>query len=216
MTSARGHAEASVERLFQSSLVDAIRTRRTVRRFLPDPISSELLGEILALALRAPSAHNSQPWRFVVLQNREDRQALAQVMGVELRASRLKDGDLLEVVEADVARSTALILAAPTAILVCMTRADMHVYPDPDRDLAEMTMGAQSAALAAGFILLAAHASGLGGCWMCAPLFCGDAVRSLLKLAEDWAPQALILLGHSEGDGETKGRRAMQEVVLWR
>ncbi|MBN2555219.1 MAG: nitroreductase family protein [Anaerolineales bacterium] len=216
MTAAQSHTQASIEQLLQSSLVDAIRTRRTVRRFLPDPISKELLDEILALAVRAPSAHNSQPWRFVVLRDQEARQALAQVMGVELRASRLQDGDLLEVVEADVARSKARILAAPAAILICMTRAAMHEYSDRDRDYAERMMGVQSTALAAGNLLLAAHASGLGGCWMCAPLFCGDAVRSLLELADDWIPQALILLGHPRGDGKPKKRRAMQEVVLWR
>lgn len=49
------------------SAIDAIRSRRSVRRFLPDPVARETLLELLDLAACAPSGVNSQPWKVHVL-----------------------------------------------------------------------------------------------------------------------------------------------------
>lgn len=48
-------------------VLEALRTRKSIRGFKPDPLSRGILGEILELAARAPSALNSQPWEFFVL-----------------------------------------------------------------------------------------------------------------------------------------------------
>ncbi len=48
-------------------IVEAIRTRMSIRDFNPDPVPKEILKEILEIAARAPSAENSQPWEFTVL-----------------------------------------------------------------------------------------------------------------------------------------------------
>lgn len=49
------------------NLDDAIRTRRSIRGYKPDPVPRALLEEIIALALRAPSSMNTQPWHLHVL-----------------------------------------------------------------------------------------------------------------------------------------------------
>jgi nitroreductase len=77
-------------------------------------------------------------------------------------------------------------------------------------------MALQSCALAGGHLLLAAHASGLGACWMCAPLFAPDVVRQALALPNDWEPQAAIVLGYPAESGEARGRKPVDEVTLWR
>ncbi|MCH7936540.1 MAG: nitroreductase [Proteobacteria bacterium] len=46
---------------------DAIASRRSIRCFLPDPVSRETVTELLALASRAPSGTNIQPWRVTVI-----------------------------------------------------------------------------------------------------------------------------------------------------
>ncbi|MBU0992818.1 MAG: nitroreductase [Proteobacteria bacterium] len=48
-------------------IVEAIRTRKSIRKFKPQPVSKEMLKEILEIAVRAPSAENTQPWEFFVL-----------------------------------------------------------------------------------------------------------------------------------------------------
>ena len=46
---------------------DVILGRRSIRGYKPDPVPRELIEEILALAIRAPSSMNTQPWNFTVL-----------------------------------------------------------------------------------------------------------------------------------------------------
>lgn len=48
-------------------IVEAIKTRKSIRNFKPDPVPKEVLREILEIASRAPSAMNTQPWEFIVL-----------------------------------------------------------------------------------------------------------------------------------------------------
>jgi coenzyme F420-0:L-glutamate ligase / coenzyme F420-1:gamma-L-glutamate ligase len=193
----------------------AMRARRSVRRYLEQPVRRAALERVLAAAAWAPSAHNRQPWRFSVLTHSDDKQRLAHAMGERLRADRLRDGDDIRVIDGDVARSRARITEAPALIVVSMTLADMDRYPDPRRSEAERIMAIQSVAMAVQNLLLAAHNEGLGACWMCAPLFCADAVRAAVGLPEDHEPQALITLGAPANAGKPASRKALTEVVRW-
>jgi nitroreductase len=47
-------------------IVEAIKTRKSIRKFTSDPISKDTIRKILEIASRAPSAENTQPWEFVV------------------------------------------------------------------------------------------------------------------------------------------------------
>jgi coenzyme F420-0:L-glutamate ligase / coenzyme F420-1:gamma-L-glutamate ligase len=95
-----------------------------------------------------------------------------------------------------------------------LSMADMDRYPDRARQHNEWTMAVQSTAMAGQNLLLAAHAAGLGACWMCAPLFCPDAVREVLELPESWQPQGLVTLGYPAEERE-KSRLPLAERVLW-
>ena len=48
-------------------LLQAIKERRTIRRFKPEPVPKELLEQLIKDAMWAPSAMNTQPWKFIVL-----------------------------------------------------------------------------------------------------------------------------------------------------
>ena len=198
-----------------AALHQAIRDRRSVRRYTAEPLAAEVVERLLAAAAWAPSAHNGQPWRFAVLTAAADRDRLARAMGERLRADRLADGEPAAVVEADAARSYARLTGAPVVVVVCLTLADMDRYPDLRRGNAERLMAVQSAAMAVQNLLLAAHAEGLGACWMCAPLFCPDSVQSALGVPADWEPQALVTLGWPAGRGKPASRRPLAEVVRW-
>ena len=76
-------------------------------------------------------------------------------------------------------------------------------------------MAAQSTALAAQNLLLAAHDAGLGACWMCAPLFCPDVVSTQLDLPADWEPQALLTLGYPDEQKQST-RQPLETRVVWR
>lgn len=48
-------------------IIEAVKTRKSIRGYKPDPVPKEVLGQILELASHAPSAMNTQPWEFTVL-----------------------------------------------------------------------------------------------------------------------------------------------------
>jgi coenzyme F420-0:L-glutamate ligase / coenzyme F420-1:gamma-L-glutamate ligase len=203
MTSGR----QSPAEIFYSLVAD----RRSIRRYEASAVPAETLDRVLAAARWAPSAHNRQPWRFAILTAFDWKDRLARAMGERLRRDRLADGDPVAAIDQDVARSYARITGAPVAIVVALDMADMDRYPD-DRRRAEHTMAVQSAAMAVQNLLLAAHAEGLGACWMCAPLFCPDVVTEALGLPKEWEPQAIVTLGRPAAPGKPATRRLIDEI----
>ncbi len=176
-------------------LLDLIKSRRSIRRYRPEPIPRETIWRLLEAASWAPSAHNRQPWRFAVLTDMADKDQLARAMGARLRTDRTADGDDPADIERDVARSYARLTGAPVLIIVYLSMVDMDTYPDARRARNEWVMAVQSTAMAAQNLLLLAHAEGLAACWLCAPLFVPELVQDRLGLPKDWQPQGLITLG---------------------
>ena len=58
---------------------ECVQTRRTVRNFKPDPLPEELVFRIVQAGRWAPSSSNSQPWHFIVVQNRDTLTALGEI-----------------------------------------------------------------------------------------------------------------------------------------
>jgi coenzyme F420-0:L-glutamate ligase/coenzyme F420-1:gamma-L-glutamate ligase len=195
--------------------LDWLRSRRSVRRFQPHPVPDGLVRIVLETATWAPSAHNRQPWRFAVLKSPQARQNLADAMGEAFQRDLLADGLSPQQVQAQVSRSRARINEAPVAVVLCLDPSQGDVYPDPFRLQAELMMGVQGVALAGGYLLLAAHAVGLAGVWVCAPLFTPAVVRRALHLPDEWQPQALILLGYPESIPKPRPRRPLDEVAIF-
>ena len=76
--------------------MNPIYARRSIRRFLPDPVARETLIDLVKAGMSAPSAGNEQPWQFLVL---TERSILGKIMEIHPHAAMLKE--------------------APAAILVC-------------------------------------------------------------------------------------------------
>jgi len=191
-------------------------TRRSIRRFDSRPIPERLIRRVVGAALRAPSAHNRQPWRFAIVQKGAGRDDLVDAMAERFHKDLMGDGLAEEDVERRVNLSRERLRSAPLVVVVCMTMEDMDTYADVRRQEAERTMAVQSVALAAGQLLLAAHAEGLGGCWMCAPLFAPAEVREALGLPATWEPQGLLALGYPAEPGRETSRRQLDDVAVWR
>jgi nitroreductase len=78
--------------------VDAIYTRRSIRKYLDQPVPEELVGKLLAAAMQAPSARNQQPWHFVVI---NDRRTLVEITTFRPNAAMAADAPLAMLVCAD-------------------------------------------------------------------------------------------------------------------
>src|SRR5262245_6625179 len=75
-----------------TDLQNFLRTRRSIRRFKPDPVPDSVIQTILTTATFAPSAHNRQPWRFVVLTDESVKTNLAEAMALDFERDLTHDG----------------------------------------------------------------------------------------------------------------------------
>jgi coenzyme F420-0:L-glutamate ligase/coenzyme F420-1:gamma-L-glutamate ligase len=197
-------------------MLQFLTSRRSYKRaFAERPVDTSLIEKIVETSRWAPSAHNAQPWRFVAIIDKERRQTLAREMGSSFRDDLTKSKFSPSEIEARVAHSIKVFTSAPVLILVCgETAGTMDLYPDRNRQDAEITMLVQSVANGICYFTLAAHACGLASSWYCAPLFAKATVREVLHLPPTWDPQAFVTLGYPQGAPISPPKRQTIEAIL--
>lgn len=196
-----------------ASLTGITQGRRSVRSFRPDPVPREAIVRAVEAAGWAPSPHGTQPWRFVVLESRERRAELAEAMSATWRTQLALDSQDPVEIERRVRNSRDRLVTPPLLILLCRYLPDTHVYPDPDRQLAEQTMATQSLGAAAQNFLLALYADGLDAGWMCAPLFCPELIVATLGLDPALEPHAFFPVGYAARDPSRRPRRPAEDLI---
>ena len=189
-------------------LLDIMRHRRSVRKYKTDPIPREVLTEILDAACHAPSAINLQHWYFAVIESPEKMAELKEVMKRvsdkfhPVLAERFKNNP-------ETIQETETFLSglghAPVCILAFFLKPDY-----PERDVAM-----QSVSAALENLLLAAWDSGVGGCWISAPIHAGVGP----ELQEKFAPGhgefvAAMTLGYPEIIPKKPPRRDGRYTIL--
>ncbi len=189
--------------------LEAIDSRRSVRRFAPREVPPELVPKLIAAACAAPAPHRSRPWRFVEVRP-GTRPRLIEAMAAAWRAHLESDRRSTEVLDKPFARSRRQLTEAPLLLLACLELENARGWPDERRRAAEHDMYMQSLGAALQNLLLAAHAHGLGGYLKGAPLFCRAAVAEALDLPPGWQPAFLVLLGYPAGDSEPAPRPAVR------
>jgi len=187
-----------------------LRTRRSIRRFKADPIPDSVIESILTTSTYAPSAHNRQPWRFAIVKQkaRSVKSRLGLAITSKMREDMQAEGATDTDIEKRVNSSLRRIEEAPLAIILCRDVEDVRVDTEQEK-----VMGTQSVASAGLQLLLAAHAEGLGGNWICWPLYAPEAVRTVLDLPYSWEPQAMYFLGYPEEEPQIKERKSLKEIV---
>jgi nitroreductase len=139
-----------------------ILTRRSIRRYLSDPIPRQDLEEILQAGTMAPSAVNLQPWYFVAVESEGPRAELVEIMGQVFGKFR----PMLEARFAnhpETVEETRQFLEGLGGAPVCVLAFLLKDYQE-DKDGAEA-----STCAAMENILLAAWEKGIGSCWLTAP-----------------------------------------------
>ncbi|MEW6083793.1 MAG: nitroreductase family protein [Chloroflexota bacterium] len=199
-----------------TELHNFLRTRRSIRRFKPDPVPDSVIETILTTAAFAPSAHHRQPWRFVVLKAPNTRIQLAEAMAVDFQRDLESDGVPAETIQTQLKRSKDRITTAPVAILLCLDASEIDSYPDKRRMKAEFRMTVQSVAAAGLQLLLAAHAEGLGGVWACWVLFAQETIQEVLELPKTWEPQGMFFLGYPEAIPDARERKPLDSIIIRR
>jgi coenzyme F420-0:L-glutamate ligase/coenzyme F420-1:gamma-L-glutamate ligase len=177
-----------------------VEARRSIRSFLPDPVPRDALDAFVEAACSAPAPHHSRPWRWVILDQDDGKQRLADGMGAQWRADLEGDGVAPVRIDELVDASNAKITGAPAVVLGCLTWDGLDRYPDEARRRAEWGMALLSLGAAVENFMLAAADAGYASCWVAAPIFCPEAARDALALDPEWLPHAMVVVGVPDPD----------------
>ena len=197
------------------NLRDFLRTRRSIRRFKLDVVPDSVLRDILLTSTFAPSAHR-QPWRYVVITDSSAKKHLADSMAIAFQKDLQKDNLPQEEIDKLINRSKSRINSAPVVIMLCLDMTDMNQYEDKKRQRAEFLTATQSVANAGMQLLLAAHAEGLGGVWVCSPIFAQETVQHALDIPKTWEPQAMFLIGYPADVPKVRERKNLEEITIFK
>lgn len=177
---------------FRAQLTDLFRWRRDVRRFRPDDVADDLLDHLLQLASLAPSVGNSQPWRFVKVEDTARRKQVRDIF-------QAANADAL----ADYAGERAKLYAQLKLDGLDQAPVQLAVFVDKETDfgqgLGRKTMPETlhySVVAAINILWLAARAHGIGMGWV--SILQPDAVIDLLDVPEDWALVAYLCVGYPQ------------------
>lgn len=169
----------------QAIIDEAIRGRRTHKVFQPEPLSRELISEVLDLARWAPNHKLRNPWRFRVI------------------GPRAKER-LGRVAEADKPGSAAKLDRTPT--IICATA----ILEGDDRQRREDLLASAAACY---IVLLAAHARGLASYWRTVLVMDSADGRQALGIPAEETPLGLLHLGFPRQTQRVPERAPLQDVV---
>ena len=177
----------------------AIRSRRTVKAFEPEPVDHRTLEELLALARWAPNHNLTNPWRFRVLGPRSlERLKRA---AADLAAAEAPVGaDPEKIGEA----AAAKLDRAPTLVVCSALRSKDAVQDEEDR---------YAAACAAYIVLLAAHARGLAGYWRTPAVMRTGAGLEAVGVGDGEHFIGLLHLGGARQEAEPPERNELESYV---
>jgi len=197
-------------------LVDVVRTRRSIRKFKPERIARGVICSLLDLARWSPSAHNTQPWRLMVVDDAEMKGKLAKEMGKVWVSDLVEDGVERNEAERMVKlKNWDRVTSSPVVAIVCLDKRGVYNHTDSRRRRVEYLTAVQSVAAYVQTLLLLAHDHGLGACWICTPLFCQNSVRGVLGLPKELEPQAMIIMGFSDEKPLPSSRKPLDDVCAF-
>lgn len=179
-------------------LFEAIRTRRSIRRFTDRPVEEEKLQALLEAMRHAPSWANLQCWKFIVVKDSAVRERISELTYVESFFSPL--GYKTNPAKKGVAE-------APVVIVACADPSRSGNIWGQQYYLADVGIAAQS-------LMLAARALGLGTVFV--GVFDEEALRGLLGIPSPIRVVGIFPVGYPMEE-KTGGspRKAMEEIVSY-
>ncbi len=187
--------------------LEAIAARRSIRRFKDEPIPDAALQAILTAGIQAPSAHNRQPWRFIVVQGAK-RAEMLRVMREGIANAKARGEDI-----GSSEWSAAVMEQAPVTVFVYNPSG---VHPWQARSIERVwtdVVDIQSIGAAIQNMLLAAQDLGLGSLWIC------DVFEAYVELGE-WLGEkgqmiAAASFGYADESPDARPRMPVDEVTRW-
>ena len=184
--------------------LELVKKRRSFRRFKPDPVPKEILEKVLEAARHSPSAGNSQPWEFVVVQDAATKRSITQSITSGYKKIGKADPTMYWAVAVQPHLSTA-----PVLIVVCGDQRLQKTYPV---HLPGEVLLRQSLAISIYTLQLAAASLGLATAWATMQTELRETqIRKLLGIPDVYTVDHIIPLGYPDEEKE-KSEKALRPV----
>ena len=180
--------------------------RRSTRKFKEDPIPEQILNKVLETGRWAPSASNSQPWRFIVVTDIEVKRRIA-VMSTEFSRkawSKFTPQRARYLAARGGSWDKSRIAKIPVLLTVC--------YEIVEGIREKLVLGSVWAAIEN--MLLAATAEGLGSCiYTFYNIDEENSLKEILRVPRSFRIAAMIQLGYAASEPPSPARKALNEIV---
>ena len=181
-------------------VLEAIKTRRSIRRYKPDPVDDKALQTVLEAARWAPSWANTQCWQFIVVRDSSTKVELANSLIMTKRDDTMVENP-----------ATRAIMQAPVVIVACAKLGKSGYYQgEPVTDKGDWYMF--DVALAMQNLTLAAHALGLGTVHV--GYFDAKKVAEVLGVPDGFCVVEMTPLGYPDHEGKVTPRKELSEIVF--
>lgn len=205
-------------------IYETMKSRRSIRSFKTSPPSREELLKLIEAAITAPSASNKQPWRFVIVTNRDVITRLAAAVRGEVdhianhveaasEQSFRNYGDYFTRFEA----APVVIVTLFRSLTLLSNLVDDELSGDHRARIHRMERdsGLIGVAMAMQNLLLMAHDSGLGASGMTGPLVADPHIRGILDVPSSWEIAALVPVGFPAEEPMPPERKSAEKVSIW-
>jgi F420 biosynthesis protein FbiB-like protein len=203
-----------------NEVFENIYSRRSVRNYKPIDVPDDIVRELIKAGTYAPSAVNRQPWRFVVIKNKEmitrlsERAKKLWLSGLD-RAGESSDPQVQRLANVMQRPEFNIFYGAPVLILIFATpRASSHEGAFAE---AENIMLIDDCAAAAENMMLAARSLGIGSCWIGfgMPLDSDQEIRQELNVPDGYRLMAPLIFGYPVKDIEKAPPREEDVILNW-
>ena len=213
-------------------IVEAMKERRSTRGFLKKPVERETLEKLLRLATQAPSAINLQPWEFTVVSGAE-KERLCRVLVKRMRERNISCGpgarkplpDYFRERERGLTKVMLPNLPESVRMQDFVNEGSCHFYGAPTAIIITLDSVFSSARLTdigvvVGYLVLAAHALGLGTCPIGLITAFDDDIREVLSIPEEKEVVIGVAVGYRDPEAPINRSRServpLQDGVKWR
>jgi nitroreductase len=196
----------------------AMKDRQSIRKFRKEAVPKDQILRMVEAASWAPTAGNSQNFRFIVVQ---DKETLARMRGIVDEVLERTTG---KTSPAGKPTNHNLFAYAPAAVCVVGSPYESVTdkalrQKDPARYKArrfQVNAGLQGISAAVAQFLLAAHALGYGTCWMTGPLLAKPELESTLLIRHPEELVAIVALGKPDSHQPKPPRKTPEEITTFR
>jgi nitroreductase len=193
--------------------LQTIARRHSTRKFCEKPITDDILKKILQAANQAPSAHNQQSWRFIVLRG-EKKHGLATLIAEKAANFPKASAVLLRMAARTIVSAPAVIAVANTGALIDHGKELFQIEDNLSQDFFR-TMEIQSSSAAVQNLLLAATSLGLATVWLGIMYLIKQDVLTYLG-----EPQgefmAIVPIGYADKEAQGPSKRPMEMMVVFK